>query len=194
MTTITAHWSANPAVLAGCFVTAVIHLAGLRQLRRDDGARRQPGRRTSEAVIFYAGLLAVAAALVSPAGYWSVRYIWVRTVQDLLLAVVAPPLIVLGAPWLALRRGARAAGPRPARRAPGAPGARAAGTPGRWATGAPGTWATGAPGTGPTHVHLAVRPGTKVISALRNVIRNIPELEVTAGQKPPGGKITYVFE
>jgi putative membrane protein len=34
--------------------------------------------------------------------YWSGIYIWVRAIQDLLLAVVAPGLIVLGAPWPAL--------------------------------------------------------------------------------------------
>jgi cytochrome c oxidase assembly factor CtaG len=58
-----------------------------------------------EAVVFYAGLLTVLLALVSPIGYWSGRYIWVRSLQDLLLANVAPALIVLGGPWLALRRG-----------------------------------------------------------------------------------------
>jgi len=33
MTTITAHRPASPAVLAGCFVVAVVHLTGLRRLR-----------------------------------------------------------------------------------------------------------------------------------------------------------------
>jgi putative membrane protein len=47
----------------------------------------------------------VLVALVSPIGYWSHRYIWVRSIQDLLLANIAPALIVLGGPWLALRRG-----------------------------------------------------------------------------------------
>jgi cytochrome c oxidase assembly factor CtaG len=64
-----------------------------------------PRRLGREAVFFYAGLLVVLIALVSPVGYWSQRYIWVRSVQDVLLANVAPALIVLGGPWLALRRG-----------------------------------------------------------------------------------------
>jgi cytochrome c oxidase assembly factor CtaG len=38
-------------------------------------------------------------------GYWSYRFIWVRDLQDVVLAIVAPALIVLGAPWLPLRRG-----------------------------------------------------------------------------------------
>jgi cytochrome c oxidase assembly factor CtaG len=50
-------------------------------------------------------MLAVALALVSPIGYWAQRFVWVRSVQELLLAVVAPALVVLGAPWLALGRG-----------------------------------------------------------------------------------------
>jgi putative membrane protein len=50
-------------------------------------------------------MLAVALALVSPVGYWAQRFVWVRSAQDVLLAIVAPALVVLGAPWLALRRG-----------------------------------------------------------------------------------------
>jgi cytochrome c oxidase assembly factor CtaG len=61
--------------------------------------------------------------VASPLAYWSARYIWVRSLQDLLLANVAPAFLVLGAPWLVLRRGfplrrrprsaASAPGPRP---------------------------------------------------------------------------------
>ena len=47
----------------------------------------------------------VLLALVSPMGYWSYRVIWVRDMQDVVLAIVAPALIVLGAPWLPLTRG-----------------------------------------------------------------------------------------
>jgi cytochrome c oxidase assembly factor CtaG len=36
--------------------------------------------------------------------YWSGIYIWVRAIQDLALAIVAPGLIVVGAPWPALAR------------------------------------------------------------------------------------------
>ena len=39
-------------------------------------------------------------------GYWSYQLIWVRNMQDVMLAIVAPALIVLGAPWLPLARGA----------------------------------------------------------------------------------------
>jgi putative membrane protein len=46
----------------------------------------------------------VLLALVSPLGYFSGVYVWVRALQTLLVAVVGPGLIVLGAPWLAFRQ------------------------------------------------------------------------------------------
>src|SRR5215467_1150394 len=140
MTVIASHWSANAAALAAVGVVAAVHLRGTLAVASDARRRAGPGERppgaprgadgalaasrqaTSrgegvprglwrEAVIFYAGLLVVLVALVSPIGYWSQRYIWVRSVQDLLLANVAPALIVLGGPWLALRRGLEAQQP-----------------------------------------------------------------------------------
>jgi cytochrome c oxidase assembly factor CtaG len=138
MNMVVSHWSANVAVIAACLVIAAVHLAGLRALardaRRDGGALLAgpglaspgpagPGR---EVIAFYAGLAVAALALVSPLGYWSGEFIWVRSLQDILLAVVAPPLIVLGAPWLPLRRGLELA----LRRGPGlaVPAAPAPGT------------------------------------------------------------------
>jgi putative membrane protein len=106
MNLLIAHWSANLVALAGCLAVTVVHLAGLAGMRTDArrGTPLPPGLRR-EAVAFYCGLLTVLAAVVSPLGFWAGRFIWVRTLQDLLLGVVAPPLIVLGAPWLVLRRG-----------------------------------------------------------------------------------------
>jgi putative membrane protein len=107
MNMVVSHWSANVAVLAGCLVVAAVHLAGLRGLRRDarrGGAALPPGL-AREAITFYAGMLTVLLALVSPLGYWAATFIWVRALQDILLGVVAPSLIVLGAPWLVLWRG-----------------------------------------------------------------------------------------
>jgi putative membrane protein len=102
------HWSANVAVLAVYVVVAVAHLLGMRDAAA--GARRRgrslaPGL-LAQAVIFQAGLLMALLALVSPMGYWSHQLIWVRNLQDVVLAVVAPALIVLGAPWLPLAHGA----------------------------------------------------------------------------------------
>jgi putative membrane protein len=102
------HWSASWPVLIGYAVVAAAQLAGLRRLLSGgaavlpDGATRLELLR--EAVLFHLGLLLVLLALVSPVGYWSDVYIWVRALQQLLVAVVGPGLIVLGAPWLAFRQ------------------------------------------------------------------------------------------
>ena len=112
MTMATSHWSANAAVLAVVALVAAVHLRGTLATASDSARRGEDASKglRREALFFYAGLLAVLLALVSPVGYWSGRYIWVRSVQDLLLANVAPALIVLGAPWLALGRGLGFAG------------------------------------------------------------------------------------
>jgi cytochrome c oxidase assembly factor CtaG len=116
MTMATSHWSANAAALAVVAVVAAVHLRGTRAVARDARRRGEttPSGLAREAAVFYAGLLVALLALVSPVGYWSQRFIWVRSMQDLLLANVAPALVVLGGPWLALRRGLRfgAAAPR----------------------------------------------------------------------------------
>jgi putative membrane protein len=106
---VVSHWSASPLALALLAAVVAVHLLGMRGLAADAGGGRRslPPAVTREAVIFYAGLLAVLLAVVSSVGYWAQRLIWVRSVQDLLLAIVAPLLIVLGAPWLVLYRGLR---------------------------------------------------------------------------------------
>jgi putative membrane protein len=113
MNLVVSHWSANLLVLAGYAAVAAAHLLGMLGLA--GGAGRQGGAMAKgwvrQAAIFHAGLLLAVLALVSPVGYWSQRFIWVRSVQDLLLAVVAPGLIVLGAPWLALNRSLRRPAP-----------------------------------------------------------------------------------
>jgi putative membrane protein len=101
------YWSANVVVLAVYVVVAVTHLLGMRDAatgaRR--GGRSLPPGLLVQAATFQIGLLMVLLALVSPMGYWSQRLIWVRNLQDVVLAIVAPALIVLGAPWLPLARG-----------------------------------------------------------------------------------------
>jgi cytochrome c oxidase assembly factor CtaG len=99
------HWSASWPVLIIYAAVAGVHLAGLRRLLSAGGAVADRRAVVREAVIFQGGLLLAAAAIVSPLAYWSGVYIWVRAIQDLTLALVAPGLIVLGAPWAALARG-----------------------------------------------------------------------------------------
>jgi hypothetical protein len=104
------HWSASWPVLLGYAVVAATHLAGLTgtlasatpapPAALSAAATRRDLKR--EAVVFQAGLLIAVLALLSPIGYWSAVYIWVRSIQDLMLAFVAPALIAAGAPWISL--------------------------------------------------------------------------------------------
>jgi putative membrane protein len=100
MSVVLSHWSAIWVAVGAYLVVAGAHLAGTLR----GGAQAGQRATTREAVVFQLGLLVALLALVSPVRYWSGIYIWVRAVQDLLLAVVAPGLIVLGAPWPALAR------------------------------------------------------------------------------------------
>jgi putative membrane protein len=102
MSPVLAHWSAVWPVLAIYLAVAGAHLAGTAR----GGLGGTAGRRAlvSEAALFQGGLLLALLAIVSPLRYWSGIYIWVHALQDLVLAVVAPGLIVVGAPWSALAR------------------------------------------------------------------------------------------
>jgi putative membrane protein len=100
MNMVVSHWSANVAALAVYVAAAAGHLLGLR------GEATGPGR-PARAVAYQAGLLLALLAVVSPMGYWSYRFVWARNLQDVILAIVAPALIVLGAPWRPLSRGLR---------------------------------------------------------------------------------------
>jgi cytochrome c oxidase assembly factor CtaG len=97
------HWSASWPALVCYVVIAGAHLGGLRRLLTGAGDGRESRQLAVQAGVFQAGLLLALLALVSPAGYLSDVYIWVRALQFLLLAIVAPGLMVLGAPWLPLR-------------------------------------------------------------------------------------------
>jgi putative membrane protein len=68
-------------------------------LRKSASARRRVERRW-RAAAFALGLLALLAALDSPIAAYDDRYFSVHMTQHVLLMMVAPPLIVLGRPWL----------------------------------------------------------------------------------------------
>ena len=142
MNMVVSHWSANVAAMALYAVVAAAHLLGMRGLAIDGRRQGRPGAAgpVSEAVVFHLGLLLALLVVVSPVGYWSQRFIWVRSVQDVLLAIGAPALIVLGAPWLPLRRAwrpgegkPRQEGPRQEGPAAGSQPARSGLLPGGWA-------------------------------------------------------------
>jgi putative membrane protein len=105
MDILVSHWSANLLAVVGYLAAAGGHLLSIRigPPAAATGDRRRHAFR--EAACCQAGLLVALLAVVSPVGYWAQHYMWVRSVQDLLLANVAVALIVLGAPGPALRHG-----------------------------------------------------------------------------------------
>ena len=108
------HWSFDP-VLVVLAAAACVHAVGLYRRLRSLRAAGRPSPLGREwrlrAASFYAGLLVMAVAICSPIDYWADHYLFAHMIQHILLAFFAPPLIVLGAPWLSLQRGL----PRPVR-------------------------------------------------------------------------------
>jgi putative membrane protein len=99
------HWSFDP-FLIGVVVLAAVHGRGLaRRLRAIDRSGRPVAPWLGQAFLWWFGLLVLVIAVVSPIDYWSDLYLTAHILQHILLAFVAPPLIVLGAPWLPLLRG-----------------------------------------------------------------------------------------
>jgi len=112
MTAAFEHWSTDPFDLVIAIVV-FIHARGLRaRLRAIERAGRPTRPWLQQAGLFYAGLIILVVAVNSPVDYWSGQYLSAHIVQHLLLAFFAPPLIVLGAPWLPLMRGLPLAGRR----------------------------------------------------------------------------------
>jgi putative membrane protein len=94
-------WSAPVAVDASLCLTALLYARGWNRLRIV--AKRQfPVWRLAA---FFAGLVAVWVAICSPLESLDDVSLTVHMVQHLLLAAVAPPLLLLGAPELPLLRG-----------------------------------------------------------------------------------------
>ncbi len=100
MTYITGHWSFDPVVVV-LALTVVAHEIGLRRLSRRSRSSSQLSRR-KRSLVFYAGLLVLLLAIMSPLDYWSGDYFFVHMIDHLLLAFFAPLLIVVGAPWVPL--------------------------------------------------------------------------------------------
>jgi cytochrome c oxidase assembly factor CtaG len=94
-------WPFDLWVLVPLAVTALIYVRGWRQLRRR-GARHFTAR---ELYAFLGGLGALFLALASPIEPFADLLLQVHMLQHLLLMMVAPPLLWLGAPLLPLLRG-----------------------------------------------------------------------------------------
>jgi putative copper resistance protein D len=88
-------------VVAGLVVSAALYLRGLQLLRRRAGPHAMPRWHLAA---FLGGLAVIAFALLSPLDYWADIKFSLHMVQHELLAMVAAPLLLLGAPvTLALR-------------------------------------------------------------------------------------------
>jgi cytochrome c oxidase assembly factor CtaG/polyferredoxin len=100
-------WPFDPWLLGALLTTAAVYIRGWLILHRRD-RRRWPGR---QAAAFCGSLAAIYLALASPIEPLAALLLWVHMVQHLLLMMVAPPLLWLGAPLFPLLRGL----PRPIR-------------------------------------------------------------------------------
>jgi cytochrome c oxidase assembly factor CtaG len=94
-------WPFDPWLAATLVLTAGVYLRGWRMLHRRDPQRWS----ISRLVAFVGGLLAIFLALASPIEPFARLLLQVHMVQHLLLMMVAPPLVWLGAPLFPLVRG-----------------------------------------------------------------------------------------
>jgi cytochrome c oxidase assembly factor CtaG len=94
-------WELNPWVLIPTFLIGFLYARGWRQLYR-----RAPHRfGLPHLMAFYAGLITILVALLSPLDAFAGWLLTVHMIQHLLLMMVAPPLILYGAPYLPLLAG-----------------------------------------------------------------------------------------
>jgi cytochrome c oxidase assembly factor CtaG len=94
-------WTADPWILGGLILTGWIYLVGWQRLNR-----RVPGRYGSgQAACFFSGLLLLALAVSSPLDAFGTLSLSVHMTQHLLLMMIVPPLVWLGAPALPLMHG-----------------------------------------------------------------------------------------
>jgi cytochrome c oxidase assembly factor CtaG/ferredoxin len=101
-------WPFEPWVVASLLVTAGVYLRGWLALHRRD-ERRWPWR---QPVAFGAGLTALFLALASPIEPFTSLLLQVHMLQHVLLMMIAPPLLWLGAPVFPVLLGL----PRPIRK------------------------------------------------------------------------------
>src|SRR5499433_1152159 len=94
-------WDLNPWVLLPTVILGTLYARGWWQLHR-----RAPDRFAfSQPTAFFAGLITLVCALLSPLDAFAGWLLTVHMIQHLLLMMVAPPLILWGAPYLPLLSG-----------------------------------------------------------------------------------------
>jgi putative membrane protein len=92
--------------LVSAAVAGGMYVAGSRRALRPVGGAGAAARaqRRRRAVLFGLALVTMVAALASPIDTEAESLFWVHMGQHLLLTMVAAPLLVLAAPWMALWR------------------------------------------------------------------------------------------
>ncbi len=98
---VLASWAFDPWLVLGLLVLAVVYGRGWRVLRRQMPERFPVWRLAS----FLGGLATLLVAVASPLDAFAGLLLQVHMVQHLLLMMVVPPLLLLGAPLVALLRG-----------------------------------------------------------------------------------------
>ena len=93
-----ASWAFLPVPAFGLLATALIYFRGWNKLRRQVPSRYP----LSRLVCFLAGLAAIYLSLASPLDAFASFLLTAHMVQHLLLTMIAPPLLLLGAPQLPL--------------------------------------------------------------------------------------------
>jgi len=93
-------WTLDPLALSAIGVSTLVYSRGLATLWRSAGVGA--GIRRAEAAAFYLGQLSLFVALVSPIDRLSDLLFSAHMTQHEILLVVAPPLVVLGKPIVAL--------------------------------------------------------------------------------------------
>lgn len=136
-------WTVDPWVVGPLVLAAGVYTRGWLRLHRRLPHRFDAGRLAA----FLGGMAVIGVALASPFHAIGARSLQAHMVQHLLLMMVAPPLLWLGAPWLALLQGLPRgvlrtwAGPLLARRAPAHIGQWLVSPPVAWVVYVGSTWA-----------------------------------------------------
>ena len=91
-------WDFNPSVLIPTLLTGLLYARGWRQLQKRGSHRFG----LSQLMSFCAGLVTILVALISPLHAFAGWLLTIHMIQHLLLMMVAPPLILYGAPYLPL--------------------------------------------------------------------------------------------
>lgn len=94
-------WSLDPLPWAGTLASAVAYLIAVRNVNRTNPRVPVPWWRVAA---WFAGLATIQVALTSAIDLYAGQFLAVHMVQHLLLAMVAPPLLAVGAPVTLLLR------------------------------------------------------------------------------------------